>query len=360
MTSKWTVAIGVILTANIAFADDIYVKSGTTELPLKNVTINRVKDGEVYFQISGRESHRTITDINRMVIVGEDAFSKAEQAFADAVKATDEKVAKAKYAEAVTGYQAALKSSKPWLKEFAAVRLQTAAPKSGRFDAAVGAWIPMVQANAAGALKSKPALEGIEKDSKYLAEAVKTLNAAASSTSKQEEKLAYLQFLGEVQTYMGDADASLKTFETIVQISGTPEQKDELAIKKGSAALAKKDYEGATAAIKGVSSVDALPDNLKGEYNFISAECASAKLQPTSPAEAWKDVAIDYMRVVVGDPKGTNAAAALLKIAQIHETIKEPETAIKIYQQVSRDFAGTPAATQAQQSADRLAKAAKG
>lgn len=359
MRTTLTAVLTLLLAASSAFADDIYVKSGTAELPLKNVTITTVKDGEIFFQISGRNAQRFITDINRIVVVGDDAFNKAEQAFADAAKITDDKAAKAKYAEAVTGYQSALKSNKPWMKEFAAARLQTAAPKSGRFDVAMAAWIDTVKGNPAGAAKNKPALDGVEKDSKYLADAAKALQAAANSTSKGEEKLAYLQYLGDVQTYIGDADGALKTLEQIVQISGTPEQKDELAIKKGSVALAKKDFAAAAAAIAAVN-VSALPDPQRAEANFILAEAAASKLQPTSPADAWKDVAIDYMRVVVGDPKGANAAPSLLKVAQIHETIKEPETALKIYQQVAKDYAGTPAATEAQKSADRLGKSARG
>ena len=47
----------------------------------------------------------------------------------------------AKFAEAVSGYQSAMASNKQWLKDYATIRMQTAAPRSGRFDIALNAWL---------------------------------------------------------------------------------------------------------------------------------------------------------------------------------------------------------------------------
>jgi len=60
--------------------------------------------------------------------------------------------------------------------------------------------------------------------------------------------------------------------------------------------------------------------------------------------------------VVAGFPQSPQAGPALLKVAQIHETLKDPETALKIYQQVAREHANTPAGTTAQERVQQLGK----
>jgi len=64
------------------------------------------------------------------------------------------------------------------------------------------------------------------------------------------------------------------------------------------------------------------------------------------------------MEGVAGSPTSRNPGAALRMVAEIHETLKEPETALKIYQQVAREHANTPAGEAAQKSVERLGKTA--
>src|SRR5689334_17081684 len=121
-----------LLFAVTARADDVYVRSGkeAAELGLKNVTIRTVKDGELYFTINTRESHRPLGEISRIELTGETQLNAAEKAFSDATSAKDPAVAKAKYSDAVTGYNATLGSTnKPWLKDYVAQRMQIAAPR---------------------------------------------------------------------------------------------------------------------------------------------------------------------------------------------------------------------------------------
>jgi hypothetical protein len=155
----------LVVVAPVTRADDLYVRSGAqgAELKLSNLTIRQVKDGELYYMINTREAHRTVADISRLEVNGEQKFNDAEKAFADARNAKDEATAKSKYGDAVTGYTATIGSTnKPWLKDYAALRMQTAAPRSGRFDAAVAAWKAMVDKDPASAAKSKPSVEGID------------------------------------------------------------------------------------------------------------------------------------------------------------------------------------------------------
>jgi TolA-binding protein len=348
--------LGLAMTAGAALADDVYVRSGkeAAELPLKNITVRSVKDGELYFTINTRETHRPVSEISRLELTGETQFNAAEKAFSEARVAKDEAGAKAKYAEAVTGYTATIgATNKPWLKDYAALRMQIAAPRSGRFDAALSAWKSMVEKDPAAAMKSKPSVDGIDPKSQYLANGAKDLLAAANAAGKPEVRKAYLDLLSDVQTAMGDAEGAIKTAEMKVALGGTPEEVAELGVKLAENDLANKRYDAAAGRLSKLNMA-ALPDSGRAEATYILAECKGARLQPGSPADEWKDLALDYMKVVAGYPTSPNAGAALLKVAEIHETLKEPETALKIYQQVAREHANTPVGQAAQKSVERL------
>jgi tetratricopeptide (TPR) repeat protein len=303
-----------------------------------------------------RENHRPIADVSRLELSGESQFNAAEKAFAEARAAKDETAAKSKYSDAVSGYTATLGSTnKPWLKDYVALRMQVAAPRSGRFDAALAAWKSMVDKDPAGALKSKPSVDGIDPKSVYLANAAKDLLASANGAARPDARRAYLDLLGDVQTAMGDTEGAIKTVEMRVQLGGTPEEVAELAVKLAQADLAARRYDAAIDRL-GKANLAALPDAARADASYVLAECRAARLTPATPPDEWRDVAIEYMKVVSGYPASPTAAPALLKVAEIHETIKDPQTALKIYQQVAREHANTPAAQTAQAAVARLGK----
>src|SRR5436189_5149672 len=114
---KWTqrslfvvVAGGFAVVAPLpAGADDIYMRSGQAlqDLKLSNITPKLVKDGDLHYSASGRDSHRPIDEISRLELTGETTFNTAEKAFAEAKQLSAKNqgaAAKAKYAEAVGGY----------------------------------------------------------------------------------------------------------------------------------------------------------------------------------------------------------------------------------------------------------------
>jgi tetratricopeptide (TPR) repeat protein len=343
-----------------ARADDLYMRSGSqgAELQLKNVTIKGVKDGELYYNVNGRESHRPVADVSRLEVAGDAAFNAAEKAFAEARVAKDEAVAKAKFAEAVGGYTQTMGSTnKPWMKDYAALRMQVAAPRSGRFDAALDGWRAMVEKDPAAAAKAKPPLDGIDPKSQYLANGAKALQTWAGGAQKPEAQRVYLEMLGDVQTAMGDTEGAAKTLDRRITLGGTPQEVADALRGLALNDLANKRYD---AAAERVGKIDAagLDDAGRADVAYVLAECRAVKLPPTAPADQWRDLAIEYMKVVVGAPQSANAGAALLKVAEIHETIKDPETALKVYQQVAREHANTPAGEAAQRGADRLGKGA--
>jgi TolA-binding protein len=342
----------------VLFADDIYVKSGAkgAELPLKNVTIKGVRDGKLLFLINQRESEREIGDVSRLELTGEAALNAAEKAFAEASNAEGDR-GRAKFAEAVTGYQTTLNSTnKPWLRDFVSARIQVAAPRSGRFDAAIASWVAMAQKDPAAAAKNKPSLEGVDPKSTYLTQAARTLQTAANSANRAEEKRAYLDLLADVQNHMGDLEGSARTAEQRVQLGGNPEEIAAVTVQLAQIDLANKRYQAAAERLAKLD-VGALPDGPKADALYVLAESKAATIKDTAPPEQLKDLAIDYMRIVAL-PGAQHAPAALLKVGQLHESLKDPETALKIYQQVAKEHPETPAAQAAQQSIDRLSKGA--
>jgi tetratricopeptide (TPR) repeat protein len=351
--------LGCALAAGVARGDDVFVKSGpkAEELPFKNVTITRMKDGELYFTLNNRETHRPIGE-TRLELTGETQFNAAEKAFAEGRYGKDDAVAKSKFSDAVNGYSTTLSSTnKPWLKEFAGLRLQVAAPRSGRFDIALQAWMTMVEKDPAAASKAKPTLDGLDPKSAYLINGAKALAVAAGGAAKPDARRTYLELLGDVQTAMGDNEGAAKTLETRVMLGGSPDEVNEIMVRLARTDLADKKYDPAIERLKKVNMA-ALSDPARAEVTFIQAECKAAKLVPTSAADEWKDLAIDYMKVVAGYPTSPDAGPALLKVAEIHETLKDPETALKIYQQVAREHANTPVGQAAQKGIERLGKTA--
>jgi len=356
-----TLLAGAALFAALpAPADSLAVRSGKAELPYKNATITQVKDGEIYFTVegSGIGIKKRLADVTRLEVANETSFNNAEKAYRDALAATDPAAAKAKYAEAVTGYQATLKSSKLWLRDFAATRLQIVAPPSGRVDAAIDAWMNMVSKSPSTASASMPALDTVDPKSQYLTEALRKLNTAKGGTNKADEKRAYLEMISAIQRHMGDLEGDIKTQRERVSIGGTPQEAAELGVAIARFEFDKKNLDGASAELAKIDPA-LLNDNGRADLMFINAEIRGGKLAANSPADAWKDLALEYMRLVALHPASTNSGNALVKVAEIFEThLKEPETALKVYRQVAREHANTPAATLAQKSIDRLAKSA--
>jgi tetratricopeptide (TPR) repeat protein len=357
----WLLAIVVAAAGGATRADDVYYKSGpqAAELQMKNVTIKTVKDGELYFTITGGgERHRPIDEIGRIDLNGEPQFNAADKAFSDGRSAKDEPAARPKFSEAVAGYTQTLGSTnKPWLKDYIAHRMLIAAPRSGRLDAALDAWRVTVEKDPAAAAKSKPSLEGIDAKSQYLSNAVKTLQGWVAASNKPDVQRVYLEMLYDVETAMGDADAAVKTLERRVALGGTPEEVANVQRDIALNDLANRRYDAA-AERAGKINLAALNDAGRADVAYLLAECKAARMQPTASADQWKDLAIDYMRVVAGAPQSANAGAALLKVAEIHETLKDPETALKVYQQVVREHANTPAGQAAQKGVERLGKSA--
>src|SRR5688500_10150069 len=142
----------LFVASSTAVADSIWtVASGPNSKPFerKNLKIEKMQGDALVFRSAGADRQsdpKPIKDIHYVVADNEPALNAAEKAYiAD------------KWDEAVTGYQkAASTSGKEWVKQYATLRLLTAAEKSGKFSAAAAAFVTLVQTNPTIAKNKKP------------------------------------------------------------------------------------------------------------------------------------------------------------------------------------------------------------
>jgi tetratricopeptide (TPR) repeat protein len=355
-------ACALALGAARAAADDIYVRGekATADLPFKNVTIRTVKDGELHYSINGRDTHRPITDISHIDLTGETVINAAETAYAAARGLKDEAAAKAKYGEALSGYlQTQASTSRPWLKDFVQARIALVAPRAGRLDLTLDAWKLLVEKDPVAGAKAKPSVVDIDPKSQYLINAAKTLDVWAKGANRPETKRVYLDMLHDVYSQLGDTENANRILAERVLAGGTPEEVADVYRQLANSALAAGKLDVAMQQV-GKINQNLLSDAGRADVAFVIAEFKSTKTPPTSPPDTLKELAVEYMKVVAGAPTSAHAGAALVKVAEIHESLKEPETALKIYQQVVREQGNSPAGQAAQKAVDRLGKTARG
>ena len=339
-----------------ALADTVWLRSGkTAALPIDNAKVTKVEGDELYFTTSsGREDHKPMSRISRLRIDDQPAFNAAEDAFE-----------KGDFAAAAEAYQKVAQSStKDWIKDRASLRLLEAADKSGNFGAAVTGFLEMLRTKPALASKFKPAIPRGKND--QIDKAIADVNLAVSAPAmKDEQKTVLLNYLVDLYTAKGD----LKNANDVLQRLGklAPTQTDtpeahrlqaDFKLSQARQALAQKQYAQVAQIINGGSAVFSDPRQ-QADALYLLAE-AKAAGAGTNDTGAQKDAALAYMRVVAhfkGVAGQPHVADALLKTAGIEERLKNPSEALTIYKQVAAEFPGTPAATAAQQNADRLSNA---
>jgi TolA-binding protein len=351
----WPGALVAVLTCLFGFprpapADSIFV--GTLER--KDVVIRDLKGDSLFFEINGRQSDTEASKVTRLVVTSEPPLTAAEEAFAAG-----------KWDQAVDGYLRALRTSqKPWVKEWSSRRLIESGNKSGRFDAAVTAYIQMLVRDPAAAAALKPAMPDAK--SSYLDTAVKDVNTALNDSKLTvDQRRALLGFLVELHQARKDPAAEDDAYEKLAKLPGAdandPNVRRVLARRRISVAgraLEAKNYRQAIDEIDKHRAVFVEPEH-QAEALFILAEAryALAGSEPT----ALKDSALAYMRVVAAakdEPGRTKVVDALLQTAAILEQLGETRNATQLYEQVLAQFADDPSAHKARDSLERLKKQA--
>ena len=335
-------------------ADTIYISSTGTGsgVPSPNAKIQNIVDGQVvYTAFSGGEVTKPLDQITRIEVDGEPVLNAAEQAFAAE-----------KWDDAVDGYlKVSSSTNKPWLKDWATLRLIAAAQKSKRFDAASTAYIAMLLRNPQTAAKYKPQLP--DAGSTYLDGAItQTTSALTTHDITDRQKLALLNFQLDLyrakKDRAGEDRVEAQVDEILAKDPGNPAAGQAIARRQllsAQRAFDAKDY------ARAISEIDAGKANIvdpaqQADALFIVAEAkfamASAKKDPTD----LKDAALAYMRVVANFkdlPNHPHVPESLLKTAQIEEQLNDAAAAHQLYQQIAQQYPDDPVAAVAKQKVQK-------
>jgi TolA-binding protein len=270
-----------------------------------------------------------------------------------------------KWDQAVDGYQKTIRTTqKPWVKQWASMRLIDAGNKSGRLDAAVAAYIQMLLKDPAAAAAYKPTLP--EAKSSYLDTAVKDVNTAlGDSKLTVDQKRALIGFLVELHQARKDAAAEDEAYERLAKLPGADPNdagaRRVLAKRKisvASRALEAKNYRQALDEIENNRALFTEPAQ-QADALYILADARYA-LAGTDK-NALKDSALAFMRVVAAaknEAGRPHVVDSLLKTAAILEQLGETRGATGLYEQVLAQFADDPAAPKARDNLERLKKQA--
>jgi tetratricopeptide (TPR) repeat protein len=334
------VLTGLVFAAASARADVVDLGG----IKYADVKIDKIVGDEIYYTTSNGEVHKTITDRMRLTITSEPSFNDAESAFATQ-----------KWADAADGYQKVLNTtSKAWLKDFAASRLQRSSEKAGRFDTAVSAWIYAVTKDPANAAKAKPTPPP-DPSSTFIKTAEQELAAAATAAQSEEVRQAMYLYELDLARYQKD-DATIAAVAAQLTKMGALNPATLLGlIHLDLDAKRYKEAQQKLSQLKGP-----LPDPAQeNDRLFCLAEVANFTADPQSPASTWQDIALSYMRVVANNPNGPVTALALLRVAQLHEKFNDAATARNIYVQIQKDYKDAPdqksVVEEAKKSLERLA-----
>lgn len=339
-------SIAVVLATQIARADSFFVSN----LETKNVIIKDYKGDNLVYEVNARISERPAGRIGRIIVNNEATLNAAEEAFS-----TD------KWDKAVDDYQRVIRTaSKPWIKDWAAMRLVEAANKSGRFDAAAAAYTLMLLKNPAGSAASKPAMP--DSKSTFLTLAVADVNTALNDPKlTTDQKRALLGFLIELQQARKDSAGEDAAYDQLIKLPGTdvndPNAKRVVARRKLTVALRlleAKNYRQAIAEID-ASRAAFIEPSQQAEALYILAE--SRYGLAGTDATALKDAGLAYMRVVAAaknEPGRPRVVESMLKTAAIMEQIGQPQAASQLYQQIVSQYPDDPGVSQAKQNLDRL------
>jgi TolA-binding protein len=319
-------------------------------LERRGVTIKDLKGDVLQYDINGRTSETQASKVTRLNVVGETPLNDAEEAYAAS-----------RWDAAVDAYQRVLRTgSKPWIKDWAAMRLIDAAGKSGRFDAAAAAYVQMLLRQPELAATMKPAMPDAK--STFLTSAVSDVNAALNDPKlTPEQRQALLQYLIELHRARGDQQAALAAYQQLSRIPGVDESdpavRQVLADARLSAAgkaLGAGNYRQAIAEIEDNKAAFVEPkQQAEALYILAAARAASAGTDKT----ALQDAALAYMRVVTvarNDPAHPHLVESLLKTAELLKRLDEPASAAKLYQQVVTQYPDDPGAAQARSGLEQL------
>ena len=351
------------LLASVVCADDVVVRFGTKSMPYSGVRITGFANGEVRFLLAtgGRSLTKKLGEIKTIDIKALPTFGQAEELV---VKGKD-------WSLAIKGYdQAAKKATAKWQKDLIAVRRLRALDEGMMTDRAVKEWLALADAMAGGAwvLAIRPTRQ-----------AKKGYPANGAAIRILERK----RILGK-RSKQYDA-AIIEVLMGLYNSEGQADKASELAeLLRNGGAVAPSNGNGGTGtptSVVPLASIEILltgnkPDSalesiekdlhkyaraqlpkallLRGRAQMQSAKTRTAQARSTLLLKAG----LNFMRVVVADPKSPEAPEALFQAATIHTMLAKPNlrAARAAYGKVVSDYPGSPAAQKARKALAGLPK----
>jgi tetratricopeptide (TPR) repeat protein len=354
------VLAGVIASSS-AWADTLAIHhpgepDGTAPTVYSDVKITDIRQGRIEFTTStGNDVVKDLASVAAIAIDDEPQFNQAEQDYAAN-----------QFDRAVEEFdQTIQKTDKPWLKAYCQPLLADAANKAGRFDKAVQGYVYVVLNEPATAAAHRPTVPAA--GSAYLDGAAQSLSTAAETPNlSTQQQAAILSLLLEVQRARNDAsaiDAAASRLAKIVGDSGNPTADAaslalaDAKLAEAGSALAQKNYAQAASIITAAGNLF-LDPRRQADAMYLLAQARDGQTQGKNDPDAWKDVAIAYMRVVAdfkdaaGAPHVAQSLLAVAAILEIH--LNQPGKAMQIYQNVRSQFPNSLAADEADKQIARL------
>ncbi len=216
------------------------------------------------------------------------------------------------------------------MKDFEAVRLLDSAAKAGRFDAAVTAYVSLVQTRPDMAEKNRPAV-GYAKASQLDAAAAELTAAAARSGYTDAQQRSILSLLFDVQQARNDLSAAGNVGQQLLKIPNPPDagQTARWRLAVAASLIANHDYAGAIAAVEKDRASFTDPAT-QAEALYVIAR---AKEAAASDANSLKDAAIAYMRIVAffkDSPGAPHVNDSLQRAAAILYRLNDKEAAERL------------------------------
>jgi len=320
--------------------------------PYKNITVDGVENGKITFHMEGgNQISKELSRVADLRLDDEKSLNDAGDSFAAG-----------NFDAALDGYNRTLQNThKAWLKAWILPHIIDAANKAGRFDAALSAYITLVGQNPQAAQQHKPVVPAT--GSAQLDPAAAKLTAAIDAAD-DKSKLALRGLLLDVQKSRKD-DAAVKALVDAMSASGTSSvgstaiDNDAMAdakLTQAKEAIKDKNYDKAIATINESKATYTTPHQ-QADALYVMAQALEGKASAGTDADALKDAAIAYMRVVVNfktPDGGPHVVDSLMQTGVILEKLQQYKEAIDVYQSVVKDFPTNPRANEAGQQITRL------
>ena len=350
--------IAIVFLNSLSRADTVAVQRPGDQNPVtySNVSVTNIEHGIILFTSSaGNSVRKEMSNVTQLTIDDEPQFNQAVQDYAAN-----------RFDQAVNEFDQTIQSTtKPWLKAYCEPIFTDAANKAGRFDKAVQGFIYLVLNAPDSAAAHRPAAPG--SDSSYLESTAQALSDAANSDRlSNQQQAALLSLLLDVDRARNDTQAIDAVASKLKALTGdTSGPTDNTAsialadakLTEASNALNAQNYGQAISIITAAQNLF-VDSHRQADALYILAKAHDGQAQAKDDADAWRDAAIAYMRVVANfrdSPGAPHVADSLLATASILEThLNQGGKAMKIDQDIQSRYPDTHAANEAAKQLSRL------